>query len=29
MSFLNHYTLKYTPLSPIHIGTGDSYEPTN
>jgi len=29
MSFLKHYTLKYTPLSPIHIGTGDSYEPTN
>ena len=27
--FLNHYILKYTPLSPIHIGTGDSYEPTN
>jgi CRISPR-associated protein Csm5 len=29
MNFLQHYTLKYTPLSPIHIGTGDSYEPTN
>ncbi len=27
--FLQHYTLKYTTLSPIHIGTGDSYEPTN
>ncbi len=27
--FLHHYTLSYTPLSPIHIGTGDSYEPTN
>lgn len=27
--FLNHYTLKYTPLSPLHIGTGDCYEPTN
>ncbi|MER2511055.1 MAG: RAMP superfamily CRISPR-associated protein [Nitrosomonas ureae] len=27
--FLQHYTLAYTPLSPIHIGTGDSYEPTN
>ncbi len=27
--FIKHYTLKYTPLSPIHIGTGDSYEPTN
>lgn len=29
MRFIDHYTLKYTPLSPIHIGTGDSYEPTN
>jgi len=29
MNFLQHYTLKYTPLSPVHIGTGDSYEPTN
>jgi CRISPR-associated protein Csm5 len=27
--FIKHYTLKYTPLSPVHIGTGDSYEPTN
>ncbi|MDO8844631.1 MAG: type III-A CRISPR-associated RAMP protein Csm5 [Methylicorpusculum sp.] len=27
--FLQNYTLTYTPLSPIHIGTGDSYEPTN
>lgn len=27
--FLQHYTLKFTPLSPVHIGTGDSYEPTN
>lgn len=27
--FLQHYTLSYTPLSPIHIGTGESYEPTN
>lgn len=27
--FLQHYTLKYTPLSPVHIGTGESYEPTN
>ncbi|WP_341328214.1 RAMP superfamily CRISPR-associated protein [Methylotuvimicrobium sp. KM2] len=27
--FLNHYTLKYTPLSPIHIGTDESYEPGN
>lgn len=28
-NFLQHYTLKYTPLSPVHIGTGESYEPTN
>ncbi len=27
--FLKHYTLKYTPLSPLHIGTGETYEPTN
>lgn len=27
--FLQHYTLTYTPLSPIHIGTGDSFDPTN
>lgn len=27
--FLKTYQLSYTPLSPIHIGTGDSYEPTN
>lgn len=27
--FLNHYTLKYTPLSPVHIGTDESYEPGN
>ena len=27
--FLTNYTLNYTPLSPIHVGTGDSYEPTN
>lgn len=26
---LNHYKLKITALSPIHIGTGDVYEPTN
>lgn len=25
---LNHYRLHITPLSPIHIGTGDSYDPT-
>jgi CRISPR-associated protein Csm5 len=28
-NFLQHYTLKYTPLSPLHIGTGESYEPGN
>ena len=27
--FLDHYTLRYTPLSPIHIGTDESYEPGN
>ena len=27
--FLDHYTLRYTPLSPVHIGTDESYEPTN
>jgi CRISPR-associated protein Csm5 len=27
--FLQHYTLTYTPLSPIHIGTGETYEPGN
>ncbi len=27
--FLNHYTLKYTPLSPVHIGADESYEPGN
>ncbi|MBL1266001.1 RAMP superfamily CRISPR-associated protein [Methylomicrobium sp. RS1] len=27
--FLQTYTLSYTPLSPIHIGSGDSYEPAN
>ncbi len=26
---LNHYKLKITALSPVHIGTGDVYEPTN
>jgi CRISPR-associated protein Csm5 len=29
MNFLKHYTLKYTPLSPVHIGTDESYEPGN
>jgi CRISPR-associated protein Csm5 len=28
-NFLQHYTLKYTPLSPIHIGADESYEPGN
>ncbi len=27
-SKLNHYKLKITTLSPVHIGTGDVYEPT-
>ncbi len=27
--FLEHYTAWITPLSPIHIGTGEDYEPTN
>ncbi len=27
--FLKHYTLKYTPLSPVHIGADESYEPGN
>ena len=27
--FLDHYTLRYTPLSPIHIGADESYEPGN
>lgn len=27
--FLQHYTLKYTPLSPVHIGADESYEPGN
>jgi len=29
MQFLKHYTLKYTPLSPVHIGADESYEPGN
>lgn len=29
MKDLNSYYLKLTALSPIHIGTGESYEPTN
>ncbi len=28
-NFLQHYTLKYTPLSPLHIGADESYEPGN
>ena len=27
--FLDHYTLRYTPLSPTHIGADESYEPGN
>jgi len=27
--FLNHYTLKFTPLTPLHIGADESYEPGN
>lgn len=29
MKSFSAYRLLFTPLSPIHIGTGDSYEPTN
>lgn len=29
MKILDAYQLFFTPLSPIHIGTGESYEPTN
>lgn len=29
MSTFDSYRLLITPLSPIHIGTGESYEPTN
>lgn len=29
MKPFNAYRLLFTPLSPIHIGTGESYEPTN
>ena len=29
MTIWNSYRLFFTPLSPIHIGTGESYEPTN
>ncbi len=27
--FLHHYTLQFTPLSPVHIGADESYEPGN
>ncbi len=27
--FLQHYTLQFTPLSPIHMGSDESYEPGN
>lgn len=27
--FLNRHTLHLTPLSPLHLGTGEDYEPTN
>lgn len=29
MRSFSAYRLLFTPLSPIHVGTGDSYEPTN
>lgn len=29
MKILDAYQLLFTPISPIHIGTGESYEPTN
>ncbi|HWO41202.1 MAG TPA: RAMP superfamily CRISPR-associated protein, partial [Candidatus Eisenbacteria bacterium] len=29
MNQFNYYRIFFTPLSPVHIGTGDSYEPTN
>jgi CRISPR-associated protein Csm5 len=29
MNFLENHKLFITPLSPIHIGTGEDYEPTN
>jgi CRISPR-associated protein Csm5 len=29
MKTFSAYRLLFTPLSPVHIGTGDSYEPTN
>lgn len=29
MNFLKTYHLAITPLSPIHIGCGEDFEPTN
>jgi len=29
MNEMNTYYLKLTALTPVHIGTGESYEPTN
>src|SRR5207247_9411969 len=29
MKTVDSYQLLITPLSPVHIGTGDSYDPTN
>ncbi len=29
MSFLDHHKLKFTTLSPVHIGCNEVYEPTN
>jgi len=29
MTFLSHHTLRFTPLSPVHIGADESYEPGN
>lgn len=26
--FLQHHTLRLTPISPLHLGTGEDYEPT-
>ena len=29
MKTFDSYRLLITPLSPVHVGTGDTYEPTN
>lgn len=29
MSMMQHWTLKITPLSPVHMGTGQDYSPTD